>query len=126
MIDITPLILTFNEEENIARTIGKLSWAKEVVVVDSGSTDRTVEVARASHTNVRIVTRAFDSFAGQCNFGLTQINTEWVLSMDADYVLTPELIAEIATLDPDLTIAGYRADFRYCILGHALRRSAYP
>ena len=99
-IEITPLILTFNERENIAQTIAQLSWAKEILIVDSGSTDGTLELARAAHPNVRIVTRAFDSFASQCNFGLTHINTEWVLSMDADYVLTRELIAEIAALDP--------------------------
>jgi glycosyltransferase involved in cell wall biosynthesis len=125
-IDITPLILTFNEKENIPRTLERLSWAKEVVVIDSGSTDGTVDLARAAHSNVRIVTRAFDSFAAQCNFGLTQINTEWVLSMDADYVLDPELIAEIQALDPAPDTAGYAAEFRYCIFGRPLRSSVYP
>jgi hypothetical protein len=125
-IDITPLILTFNEKENIPRTLERLSWAKEVVVIDSGSTDGTVDLARAAHPNVRIVTRAFDSFAAQCNFGLTQINTEWVLSMDADYVLHPELIAEIQALDPAPDTAGYAAEFRYCIFGRPLRGSVYP
>src|SRR5438270_13866515 len=90
-IDITPLILTFNEEENIARTIGKLSWAKEVVVIDSGSTDRTIELARATHPNVRIVERIFDTHAAQWNFGLAQVRTPWVLSLDADYELSDAL-----------------------------------
>jgi glycosyltransferase involved in cell wall biosynthesis len=125
-IDITPLILTFNEKENIGRTLEQLSWAKEIVVIDSGSTDGTADFARAVHPNVRILTRAFDSFAGQCNFGLTQINTEWVLSMDADYVLTSELITELAGLDPDPAVAGFAADFRYCIFGRPLRSSVYP
>lgn len=125
-IDITPLILTFNEKENIGRTLEQLSWAKEIVVIDSGSTDGTADFARAVHPNVRILTRAFDSFAGQCNFGLTQINTEWVLSMDADYVITSELITELAGLDPDPAVAGYAADFRYCIFGRPLRSSVYP
>ena len=84
-IEITPLILTFNEKENIARTMAGLSWAKEVLLIDSGSTDGTLEIARSAHPNVRIVTRFFDSFAGQCNFGLTRIVTPWVLSIDADY-----------------------------------------
>jgi glycosyltransferase involved in cell wall biosynthesis len=124
-IDITPLILTFNEKENIPRTLERLSWAKEVVIIDSGSTDGTVDLARSAHPNVRIVTRAFDSFAGQCNFGITQINTEWVLSMDADYVITSELLAELAGLNPDPAVAGFAADFRYCIFGHPVR-SVYP
>jgi glycosyltransferase involved in cell wall biosynthesis len=125
-IDITPLILTFNERENIARTLGTLVWAQEVVIIDSGSTDGTLEIARTAHANVRMVARVFDSFAGQCNFGLSQIATEWILSMDADYVLTPELIAEIKALDPPKDVAGYSAGFRYCIFGRPLRSTAYP
>jgi glycosyltransferase involved in cell wall biosynthesis len=123
---ITPLILTFNEKENIARSIAPLSWAKEILIVDSGSTDGTLEIARAAHPTVRIVTRDFDSFAGQCNFGLAQIETDWVLSMDADYVLTPELIREIEAIHESKEIAGYSAEFRYCIFGHPLRSSLYP
>lgn len=123
---ITPLILTHNEKENIARTLRVLSWAQEVVIADSGSTDGTIEMARLAHPNVRIVNRAFDSFAGQCNFGLGQITTEWILSLDADYVLTPELVDEIETLDPPADVAGYSAEFRYCINGRLLRATVYP
>lgn len=125
-IDITPLLITFNERENIARSIAALSWARQVVIVDSGSTDGTLEIARAAHPNVRVRTRPFDSFAGQCNFGLAQITTEWVLSIDADYVLTPEVIREMGALDPSDDIAGYSAGFRYCISGRPLRRTLYP
>jgi glycosyltransferase involved in cell wall biosynthesis len=125
-IEITPLILTFNEVPNIGRTLEKLSWAKEIVLIDSGSTDRTVEIACSAHPRVQVVTRPFDSFAGQCNFGLSHVSTEWVLSMDADYVLTPELVAEIQSLTPSPDIAGYSANFRYCIYGHPLRSTVYP
>ena len=125
-IDITPLILTFNEKENIPLMLERLSWAKEVIIIDSGSTDGTVELARATHPNVRIATRAFDLFAGQCNFGLQQVTTEWVLSLDADYVITPELASEIQALEPTPDITGYSAEFRYCIFGRPLRSSVYP
>jgi glycosyltransferase involved in cell wall biosynthesis len=124
--EITPLIITFNEKENIARSIAPLSWAKQVVIVDSGSTDGTPDIARDAHPNVKIVTRDFDSFAAQCNFGLTQIETEWVLSLDADYVLTPELIQEISALESTDDLAGYAVDFCYCIFGRPLRSSVYP
>ena len=124
--EITPLILTFNEAPNIGRTLEKLSWAREIVMIDSGSTDRTLEIARSAHPNVRIIPRSFDSFAGQCNFGLSQITSEWVLSMDADYVLTPELLAEVQTLTPLPDIAGYSVRFRYCIYGYPLRSTVYP
>ncbi len=124
--EITPLILTFNEKENIGRTLCALSWAKEAVIIDSGSTDGTLEIAQAAHSNVKVVERPFDSFANQCNFGLTQVQTEWALSIDADYVLTPELISEIQALDPPADVVGYSAEFRYCIFGHPLRSSVYP
>jgi len=123
---ITPLIITFNEKENIARSMAPLSWAKEVLIMDSGSTDGTPDIARAAHPGVRIVVRDFDSFADQCNFGLTQIETEWVLSMDADYILTPEFVREIAAIDESKGVAGYLAEFCYCIFGRPLRSSLYP
>jgi glycosyltransferase involved in cell wall biosynthesis len=125
-IDVTPLLLTFNERDNIARSIAALSWAKAVLIIDSGSTDGTLELARSAHPNVRVVYRAFDNHTAQWNFGLDQVATPWVLSLDADYVLTPEFIAELSHLQPLEDVAGYSAEFRYCIFGHPLRASVYP
>ena len=124
--EITILVLTFNEAPNIERTLGQLTWAKHILVLDSFSNDGTLDLAKTAFPHVRILQRPFDSFAGQCNFGLSQITTEWVLSIDADYVLTPELIAEIAALDPPPDVAGYSVDFRYCIFGHPLSSTVYP
>jgi glycosyltransferase involved in cell wall biosynthesis len=122
---ITPLILTFDEEVNIGRTLSALRWADRVVVVDTFSTDRTLEIAR-TFSNVDIFQRPFDSFAAQCNFGLDQIRSEWVLSLDADYVCPPELEAELASL-PDQPVGnGFRCAFRYCIHGKPLRGTLYP
>jgi glycosyltransferase involved in cell wall biosynthesis len=125
LADITPLILTFNEAPNLRRTLERLTWAKEIMVLDSFSTDETLDIAR-SFPNVRVLQRRFDTFAGQCNFGLQQIGTEWVLSLDADYVLTDELNREIATLTPASGVNGYRARFTYCVHGRPLRASLYP
>lgn len=124
---VTPLILTFNEEVNIGRVLKRLDWASEVLVLDSGSTDRTRELALA-HGNVRFVTRPFDSHSTQWNFGLSEcgISTEWVLALDADYVLSDELVRKLAALEPTSECNGYRASFRYCIDGKALRGSLYP
>jgi glycosyltransferase involved in cell wall biosynthesis len=124
--EITVLILTFNEAPNIARTLGQLTWAKHILLLDSFSNDGTLNLAKTAVPHVLILQRSFDSFAAQCNFGLSQITTEWVLSIDADYVLTPELIAEIVALDPTPDVAGYSVDFRYCIFGHPLRSTLYP
>lgn len=124
---ITPLILTFNEKENIGRTLSALSWAKEIVIIDSGSTDRTLDIAKSAHPSVRIVTRSFDNHITQWNFGLDQIETPWVLSLDADYLITSEFVVEIRLLQrDDADVSGYSAEFRYCINGVSLRASVYP
>src|SRR5690349_3324330 len=107
MISATALILTYNEEENIARTLAAISWIGEVVIVDSGSTDRTLEIARSSHPNVRIVQRNFDTHANQWNFGLAQIHTPWALTLDADYEVSAALAEEIQKLTPKENVAGY-------------------
>ena len=80
---ITPLIITYNEAPNICRTLGKLLWAQRIVVIDSGSTDGTVEILRG-YPQVEVIQRPFINAASQCNFGLTQVVSPWVLSLDAD------------------------------------------
>ena len=122
---VTPLILTYNEEANLARTLDRLTWASRVVVVDSFSTDKTVDIAR-SFENVDVVQREFDDHTRQWNFGLDQVDTEWTLSLDADYVLPDTFADEISRLSPERTLAGYRASFTYCVFGRPLRGSLYP
>jgi len=121
----TPLIITFNEAPNIARTLGRLTWARRIVVIDSGSTDETLAIV-ARFAQAEVIARPFDSFARQCNFGLEQVRTEWVLSLDADYELSDELVREMAALDPGEASAGYRARFIYRIWGRPLRGALYP
>jgi glycosyltransferase involved in cell wall biosynthesis len=128
MLDrITPLILTYNEAPNIARTLESLSWAGDIVVVDSFSDDDTLKIA-ASFPQVRVFQRAFDCHRNQWEFGLkeTGISTPWVLALDADYVVTGDLIGELESLRPDAATAGYRANFVYCIKGREFRSGIYP
>src|SRR5688500_8511434 len=128
MLDqITPLILTYNEAPNIARALEKLSWAKDIVVVDSLSDDDTVDIA-TSFPNVRVFQRAFDCHRNQWEFGLqeTGIATPWLLALDADYIISDELVAELESLRPAHGTAGYRASFIYCIRGKKLRSGIYP
>jgi glycosyltransferase involved in cell wall biosynthesis len=124
---ITPLILTNNEAPNIGRTLERLSWARDIVVIDSFSTDDTVEIV-SRFPQARVYQRKFDDFAGQCNFGLREANisSEWVLNLDADYVLTPEIIEEILMLNPADDVVGFRAPFVYCVNGLRLRSGIYP
>jgi glycosyltransferase involved in cell wall biosynthesis len=125
--DLTGLILTFNEAPNIARTLGPLSWLRDIVIVDSMSSDGTAEIA-AAFPNARVFTRVFTTHAEQWNFALEQtgITTEWVLALDADYVLTGGLSREIQALQPEPGVAGFAASFDYCIDGQPLRGAAYP
>ena len=111
---ITALVITYNEAANICRVLDSLRWAHEVLLVDSFSTDATLELAGA-YPNVRVVQRKFDTFAQQCNFGLDQIATPWVLSLDADYFLPHEFHEEIVGLDPPDRVCGYEAAFKYSV-----------
>jgi glycosyltransferase involved in cell wall biosynthesis len=124
---ITPLILTYNEGPNIRQTLDRLTWAEDIVVVDSFSNDETLEIV-GQYKQARVLKRQFSSFSDQCNFGLTEgrINTEWVLNLDADYVLTDEFVEELKGLQPDSAIDGYKARFIYCINGQRLRSGIYP
>jgi glycosyltransferase involved in cell wall biosynthesis len=128
MLDqITPLILTYNEAPNISRALESVSWAKDIVVVDSFSDDNTLEIA-TSFPGVRVFQRSFDSHRNQWEFGLkeTGITTPWVLALDADYVLSEKLIAELESLQPDPATDGYRASFVYCVNGERLQSGIYP
>ena len=123
--EITPLLLTFNEEDNLERTLAPLSWAREIVVIDSGSTDRTLEIL-ARDPRIRVIHRNFDTHATQWNFGLKHVATDWVLSLDADYEISREFAAEIARLDPPEAVSGYLVSFTYCVFGRPLRATLYP
>ena len=126
MLDrITPLILTRDEDVNIGRTLAQLRWAREVIVVDSFSIDRTLEIAR-SFPNVRVVEREFDTLAGQSNFGIDQARSEWVMLLDADFFVTDELTRELAALAPPLDVDAYETRFVYAVGGKRLRATLYP
>lgn len=128
MLDqITPLILTYNEAPNLERTMRKLSWARDVVVVDSFSDDDTPAIAQ-TFPQARLFQRRFDTHQDQWTFALTKtdIRTPWVLALDADYVLTDELIKELTNLEPQPSVNGYTVQFIYCLNGKPLRSGIYP
>ncbi|MCX7719468.1 MAG: glycosyltransferase family 2 protein [Candidatus Sumerlaeaceae bacterium] len=90
---LTVIIPTFNEERNIADAIASAAWADEVMVVDSFSTDRTVEIARAA--GVRVLEHEYVNSATQKNWAIPQASNPWVMVLDADERITPALRAEI-------------------------------
>lgn len=123
--DITPIILTYNEEVNIERTLSKLSWAESIVVVDSFSTDETINILK-NHSNVEICQRAFDSHEKQWNFALEQVRTEWVLSLDADYIVSDELAKEISLISDNTQESGFLVPLNFCVDGIPLKSSVLP
>jgi len=125
---VSVVVLTFNEAINIERCLASVAWSDDVVVVDSGSTDETCEMAEAQ--GARVVTRRFDNFANQRNFALDSANLkhEWVLHLDADEVVSGELrmeIQEILRGGPGM--AGFFVPSRLMLGGKWLRHSGmYP
>lgn len=110
MADTTPLsvcIITYNEAENLPRCLASVAFADDIVVVDSHSTDRTVEIARQA--GCRVIAQTFLGYVAQKNFALDQAAHQWVLCLDADEWLRPGAAATIrsalATRTPD--VAGY-------------------
>lgn len=129
MTPISVLILTLNEEVNLAECIDSCSWSDDIVVFDSFSTDRTPVIAREKR--VRLVQRAFDNYAGQRNAALTQVKFKhpWVLMVDADERTPADLVAEIgaavAAADADTVL--FRMRRKDFFMGRWLRRSSgYP
>jgi glycosyltransferase involved in cell wall biosynthesis len=95
-VSVSVLILTLNEEVNLPRCLSSLAWCDDVVILDSYSSDKTVEIAKAA--GVQVFQREFDDYATQRNFGLNDINYKhpWVLMVDADEEVPPELNEEVA------------------------------
>ena len=116
---VSAAIIALNEERNLAELLPALAWTDEIVVVDGGSSDGTVEVAR-SH-GCQVFSRRFDHFAAQRNLALSMARGQWVLSIDADERPTPRLVAEIQQRIADGRCDGFRVPIRSSILGRRLR-----
>jgi len=128
MLDyITPVLLTYNEAENIGRTLSRLAWAKDIVVVDSGSTDETLALL-SRIPQVRVFSRVFDTHGNQWDYAVhkTAIASPWILRLDADYQVTEALIEELRHLDPNAPVSAYRIFFGYAIFSRQLMSSLYP
>jgi glycosyltransferase involved in cell wall biosynthesis len=122
---ITPAVLTFDEAPNIARCLERLTWAHRVIVLDSGSTDETIAIARR-FPNVDIHVRPFDNHADQWNYAIDLAKTPWVLSLDADYVLADGFADALAVMDAADDVDAAFVPFHYVVAGRRLRASLYP
>lgn len=91
---VSGLIITHNEEKNIREVLECFDFCDEIVIVDSFSTDRTLEIAEI-FPNVKIIQNKFENFTKQRNLALDNAKNDWVLFLDGDERITPELKAEI-------------------------------
>jgi len=127
MEKLTVLTIALNEEMNIAPCLESVRWADEIIVVDSGSTDRTVEQARRYTSQVFSV--EWQSYGAARNFGLSHATGDWILWLDADERVTPELAGEIKQIleRDDRRIAGYAIARRAYFLGRWIKHCGwYP
>src|SRR5262249_10364680 len=124
---ITPVILTLNEDANIRSTLESLSWARRVIVLDSGSTDRTEAIAK-TFPNVDWMVRRFDSHGEQWHDALTQhaVSTEYTLALDADMRVSDDLLREIESAFLDRRFAGAMIPFEFRVYGRALAGTLCP
>jgi len=118
---VSTLILTQDEAKNLPACLDALSFCDDILVVDSGSRDETIELARRH--GARVVTRRFDNFANQRNFGLEHgdLLHEWVLHLDADEIITPAFFDSLERLEPQSGIDAYRVPSKHILFGRWIR-----
>jgi len=122
---ISAIIITRNEAANIADCLDSVAFCDERIVVDSGSEDDTVRIAEKM--GARVAHRAWDGFGVQKNFALSLAGGEWVLSIDADERVSPELASELRAATETATVDGYSMPRRSSFLGREIRHSGwYP
>jgi glycosyltransferase involved in cell wall biosynthesis len=121
---VTAIVITFNEAANIGAALASLSFADEIIVVDSHSTDDTVAIAR-TFTD-KVIVRPWPGYAAQKNFAAAQASHDWILSLDADERISDPLADEIRAL-AEGSAAGYRVPRVTFHLGRWLRSTDwYP
>jgi len=121
---VSVVLITLNEASNLQRTLQSVRWAQEIVVVDSGSTDESVAMARAA--GARVFEEHWKGFAAQKNSAIERATCDWVLSLDADEEVSPELALEIhALLAADPPFGAYRIPRLNHFIGRPLRHGGY-
>jgi glycosyltransferase involved in cell wall biosynthesis len=124
MEKISAVIITLNEEKNIVRCLQSLQWANEIVVVDSGSADGTVEICKAH--GARVIEAEWQGFGPTKRFAVEQATHDWIFSIDADEEVTPALREKIRTIlrQPDPHVA-YRIKRQPFYLGQPIHHCGW-
>ncbi len=100
MANISAVVITHNEEDNIKDCLQSISWAGEIIVIDAHSDDSTVEISRKFTDKVYL--REFDNFSAQKNYGLSKASFDWILSIDADERVSGGLRKEVEEITGNL------------------------
>jgi glycosyltransferase involved in cell wall biosynthesis len=126
MEPVSATLITYNEERNISAALQSLAWADEIVVVDSGSTDATVEICR--QTTDRIFSRKWTGYADQKNYAVEKARNNWIFSLDGDERVSVELQNEIKSMSSfDTIYAGFRVPRVAFFMGRWIRHGDwYP
>jgi glycosyltransferase involved in cell wall biosynthesis len=123
-VTLSVVIITFNEEANLPRTLESVKWADEIVVVDSGSTDRTVEIAKSF--NAKVWVESWKGFAAQKNLAIEKATGDWILSLDADEEVSEELKLQVENVICDeASRNGYWIPRRNLFLGRFIRHGGF-
>ena len=124
-MSLSVVIITRNEENNIGRTLASVAWADERIVVDSGSTDRTLEIAHAQ--GAKVFQESWKGYAEQKNSAIAKASTDWVLSIDADEEVSTELAASIRLVIERAmpNVVGYFLARRNLFLGRWIRHGGF-
>jgi glycosyltransferase involved in cell wall biosynthesis len=121
---LSVVLITLNEAANLPRTLSSVQWAQEIVIVDCGSTDATLQIAR--NAGARIFEEPWKGFAAQKNSAIADATGDWILSLDADEEVSPELALEIqALLASEPEFSAYRILRLNHFLGAPLRHGGY-
>jgi glycosyltransferase involved in cell wall biosynthesis len=123
-LSLSVVVITSNEEANLARTLASVAWADEIIVVDSGSTDRTQEIAESFHA--KFFVESWKGFAAQKNSALDKATGDWILSLDADEEVEPMLADEIrSVLLASPTVSGFWIRRKNFFLGRWMKHGGF-
>jgi glycosyltransferase involved in cell wall biosynthesis len=129
-LKLSVIIITYNEEKNIRACLESVTWADEIIVVDSNSTDKTVMIAKEYTDKVFQQQDVNAGFGEKKQYALSKATGEWVLNIDADERVTPELkheILQVISNDKNNRYNGYKINIRLIFMGHMMRfGGTYP
>jgi glycosyltransferase involved in cell wall biosynthesis len=120
MNKISVVIITYNEESRIQKTLESVKWCDEIIVVDSGSTDKTTDICK-EYTNCKVYHQSFLGFGLQKRFAIEKASNDWILSLDADEIVTEPLKKEMENTLQNPLANGYNVPITMLFMGKVFK-----